>query len=78
MSILFSTKRYCNDNNPKVVTRIYNWDEKIVEINLCEKCRNDPDFVSFISEFHLNIKKELEGLRVETIPSSKINATEAT
>lgn len=45
--------RVCSDENPKTVKRIYNWDGKQVEIELCEDHRNDPDFSSFVSEVHL-------------------------
>jgi hypothetical protein len=48
-----SLTRICADNNPKVVTRIYNWDGKLVEINLCENHRDDPDFDGFIEEHQI-------------------------
>ena len=46
-------KRSCSDDNLKVVTRVYNWDGKRVEIDLCEKHRSDPDFSKFIEEISL-------------------------
>ncbi|MDE1766942.1 MAG: hypothetical protein KGI27_11845 [Thaumarchaeota archaeon] len=72
--------RSCADNNPKVVTRIYNWDGKLVEINLCKDHLNDTDFQDFIKEFPLNqiIKKDAEGSRFQTSPSGDSIATEAT
>ncbi len=48
--------RYCNDTNPKVVLRKFDWDGKLIEISLCEQHKEDPDFSHFISE------KELERL----------------
>ena len=42
--------RKCADNNPKVVLRRYQWDDKIVEFSLCENHRRDSDFAHFISE----------------------------
>ncbi len=42
--------QYCDDNNPKIVKRIYNWDEKLIEISLCKNHLNDPDFAHFESE----------------------------
>jgi len=46
-------KRSCFDSNPKIVTRVYDWDGKRVEIDLCEKHRSDPDFTKFIEEISL-------------------------
>lgn len=51
-------KRSCADDNPKTVTRVYNWDGRQVLIDLCEDHRKDPDFSNFVSEF-----------RVEGIPA---------
>lgn len=45
--------RQCIDNNPKVVLRRYQWDDKIVEFSLCEKHCQDPDFGGFISEINI-------------------------
>lgn len=42
--------RQCNDNNPKIVKRIYNWDGRQIEISLCESHQKDPDFSHFVSE----------------------------
>lgn len=42
--------RKCADTNPKIITRIYDWDGKQVEISLCKRHRQDPDFSNFISE----------------------------
>lgn len=46
----FNLKRYCSDNNPKIVKRVYNWDGKRVEISLCEQHKEDPDFSHYILE----------------------------
>jgi len=43
-------KRKCDDPNPKIVTRYYNWDGKIVEFSLCESHIQDPDFDNFVLE----------------------------
>lgn len=42
--------RQCDDNNPKTVKRIYNWDGKQVEISLCVQHKEDPDFSHFVKE----------------------------
>ena len=43
-------KRFCTDDNPKIIRRYYNWDGKIVEFSLCDSHKQDPDFSNFISE----------------------------
>jgi len=43
-------KRKCNDDNPKIIKRIYDWDGKRVEISLCESHQQDPDFFHYVSE----------------------------
>lgn len=42
--------RQCDDPNPKIVKRIYQWDSKQIEISLCKQHLQDPDFSGFISE----------------------------
>lgn len=44
-------KRCCIDENPKTVTRVYNWDGKEVRIDLCEEHCSDPDFANFVAEY---------------------------
>lgn len=46
-------KRKCNDDNPKIVKRVYDWDGKRVEIDLCESHQKDPDFQDFVTEYSL-------------------------
>ena len=46
--------RKCNDNNPKIVKRIYQWDLKQVEFSLCEQHKQDPDFAGYISEIQIS------------------------
>ncbi|NQV40192.1 MAG: hypothetical protein HQ505_06595 [Nitrosopumilus sp.] len=46
-------KRKCNDENTKIVKRIYDWDGKHVEIDLCEIHLSDPDFEYFVTEYSL-------------------------
>lgn len=43
-------KRYCTDGNPKTIRRTYDWDGKIVQIDLCESHRIDPDFSHYVKE----------------------------
>lgn len=43
-------KRFCVDDNPKIVKRFYDWDGKLVEISLCGKHKDDPDFSHFVKE----------------------------
>lgn len=43
-------KRFCSDDNPKVVIRKYSWDGKSVEFSLCEVHCHDPDFDHFVME----------------------------
>jgi len=45
--------RQCNDNNPKIVKRKYDWDGKYIEISLCEKHCQDPDFANPVTEMKL-------------------------
>ena len=47
-------KRKCNDDNPKIVKRVYDWDGKHVEIDLCKIHRSDPDFDNFVTEYLLH------------------------
>lgn len=47
--------RVCNDNNPKIVKRKYDWDGKYIEISLCESHLRDPDFGHFVSEKRLEV-----------------------
>lgn len=42
--------RQCNDNNPKIVLRKFDWDGKQIEISLCKSHQKDPDFSHFVSE----------------------------
>ena len=42
--------RKCADANPKIITRIYDWDGKQVEISLCKQHSHDPDFDHFVME----------------------------
>jgi len=42
--------RECADRYPKIVKRIFRWDDKTIEISLCEHHREDPDFSHFESE----------------------------
>lgn len=42
--------RQCNDDNPKIVLRKYDWDGKYIEISLCRQHLQDPDFSGFVSE----------------------------
>ncbi len=42
--------RYCDDDNPKTVKRIYQWDDRTIEISLCDQHKHDPDFSHFESE----------------------------
>jgi len=42
--------RICADDNPKIIKRFYDWDGKQIEISLCIKHCQDPDFSHFISE----------------------------
>ena len=42
--------RQCNDTNPKIVLRKYEWDGKYVEISLCEQHCQDPDFTNHVME----------------------------
>jgi len=42
--------RYCLDKNPKIINRVYNWDDKLVTFSLCKNHCKDPDFADFISE----------------------------
>jgi len=51
MSTFFSRRKCCLDDNPKTVTRVYNWDGKEVRIELCEQHRKDPDFAGFVVEY---------------------------
>lgn len=43
-------KRFCVDDNPKIVKRFYDWDGKQVEISLCAQHKLDPDFSHFFQE----------------------------
>ncbi|MDE1767178.1 MAG: hypothetical protein KGI27_13040 [Thaumarchaeota archaeon] len=43
--------RSCADDSPKVITRIYNWGKKLVEVSLCKDHIHDPDFQNFVKEF---------------------------
>ena len=43
-------RRSCLDNNPKTVTRTYDWDDKIIQIDLCQQHQQDPDFDHFVLE----------------------------
>lgn len=72
--------RSCTDNNPKILTRIYNWDGKLVEINLCKDHIEDPDFQNFVREFSLNQdeKKDTEGDSCQTSPSGDSITIEVT
>lgn len=45
--------QYCDDNNPKIVKRFYDWDGKLIEISLCAQHKLDPDFSHFVSEKQL-------------------------
>lgn len=42
--------RKCDDSNPKIVKRIFQWDSQQVEISLCKQHKQDPDFSGHISE----------------------------
>ena len=42
--------RHCNDDNPKTIKRVYDWDGKFIEISLCKSHLQDSDFSDFISE----------------------------
>jgi len=46
-------KRKCNDDEPKIVKRVYDWDGKRVEIDLCRNHLSDPDFADFVTEYSL-------------------------
>ena len=43
-------ERSCLDNNPKIVKRIYDWDGKRIEFNLCNSHLTDPDFSGYVKE----------------------------
>jgi len=45
--------KQCDDNNPKVVKRTYQWDKKQVDILLCEQHRHDSDFSHYVLEIKL-------------------------
>ena len=47
--------RQCDDNNPKIVLRKYDWDGQIVEFSLCKSHLQDPDFDYFVSEEKLEV-----------------------
>ncbi len=46
-------KRSCLDNHPKIVKRVYDWDGKRVEIDLCKIHLSDPDFQDFVVEYQI-------------------------
>jgi len=44
-------QRECNDNNPKVVKRVFSFDNKSTDsANLCKNCKQNPVFSNFIAE----------------------------
>ena len=44
----------CNDNHKKTVKRIFDFKDEVIEFELCEICKLDPDFLGFISESKIN------------------------
>jgi hypothetical protein len=42
--------RKCDDNNPKVVLRKFDWDGRFIEISLCDQHKQDLDFSHFVKE----------------------------
>lgn len=46
--------RKCDDSNPKIVKRIYLWDNKRIEISICKQHQRDPDFSGHISEIPIS------------------------
>ena len=53
-----TSSRYCADDNPKIVTRIYDWDGRKIQIDLCKLHCKDPDFSNFISESEVQYRQQ--------------------
>jgi len=49
--------RYCIDNNPKTVKRIFLEDGKLREFHLCKKHSDDADFQDYLTESISRIEK---------------------
>ena len=45
--------RKCADDNLKIVKRVYDWDGKLIEIDLCKMHLSDPDFQDFVAEYQI-------------------------
>lgn len=45
--------RYCLDSNPKTIRRIFDWDGKCMEFELCKNHLEDPDFSGHVKEVKL-------------------------
>jgi len=43
-------KRYCPDNNPKIIVRTYDLDGSKFKVKLCKEHSQDFDFLNFVQE----------------------------